>query len=187
MAAFCIDSNSPLFKETAKRLGVSEFELEQIAYKYGNQEGTFGEFPSDEYIKSNLDGVPNYNASEAQAKLWKLRYATPREFDTIEELNEAKQDALRYFNEDSVRYFLNSDGKYELRVGEQSYLENPEQELQEAESEAKALTQKIVELEKQLRSKYIYESSLSTSDGDIKVTISDTDKDADKNKIWLSS
>lgn len=187
MAAFCIDSNSPLFKETAKRLGVSEFELEQIAYKYGNQEGTFGKFPSDEVIKASLNGVPNYNASKAQAKLWKLRYSTPREFDTIEELNEAKQEALRYFNDESVRFFLNSDGKYELRVGEQSYLESPERELQDAEDDANALTKKIIELEKQLRSKHIYESNISTSEGDIKVTISDTDKDANKDIIWLSS
>lgn len=119
MAAFCVNTHSRLFKDTAKRLGVSEFELEQIAYKYGNQEGTFGQFPSDEYIKEQLDGVPNYNASEAQAELWKMRYSTPREFDTLEELSAAKKDALQYFGDESVHSFVNADSKYELRVAEQ--------------------------------------------------------------------
>ena len=119
MAAFCINTHSQEFKDTAKRLGVSQFELEQIAYKYGNQEGTFGQFPSDDYIKEQLNGVPNYNATEAQAELWKLRYSTPREFDTLEELNAAKKDALQYFEDESVHSFVNADGKYELRVAEQ--------------------------------------------------------------------
>ena len=119
MAAFCINTHSQEFKDAAKRLGVSQFELEQIAYKYGNQEGTFGQFPSDEYIKEQLDGVPNYNATEAQAELWKMRYSTPREFDTLEELNAAKKDALQYFGDESVHSFVNADGKYELRVAEQ--------------------------------------------------------------------
>ena len=71
--AFCVNTHSQEFKDTAKRLGVSEFELGQIAYKYGNQSETYGQFPSDEYVKEQLNGVPNYNASEAQAELWKLR------------------------------------------------------------------------------------------------------------------
>ena len=119
MAAFCINIHLQEFKDTAKRLGISEFEFEQIAYKYGNQEGTFGQFPSDEYIKEQLSGVPNYNATEAQAKLWSLRYSKPREFDTLEELNAAKKDALQYFSDDSVRSFVNAYGKYELRIAEQ--------------------------------------------------------------------
>ena len=187
MAAFCINTHSQEFKDAAKRLGVSQFELEQIAYKYGNQEGTFGQFPSDEYIKEQLDGVPNYNATEAQAELWKMRYSTPREFDTLEELNAAKKDALQYFDDKSVRGFVNADGKYELRVAEQSYLENPEKELLDTEDAARALTEKIITLEKSLRGKYIYEGTIKTSDGEIKVTISDTDKDSNQDKIWLSS
>ena len=187
MAAFCINTHSQEFKDTAKRLGVSQFELEQIAYKYGNQEGTFGQFPSDEYIKEQLDGVPNYNATEAQAELWKMRYSTPREFDTLEELNAAKKDALQYFNDSSVHSFVNADGKHELRVGRQEALENPEEELRKVEDEARALTERIITLEKSLRGKYIYEGTIKTSDGEIKVTISDTDKDSNQDKIWLSS
>lgn len=187
MAAFCVNTHSKLFKDIAKRLGVSEFELEQIAYKYGNQEGTFGQFPSDEYIKEQLDGVPNYNASEAQAELWKLRYSTPREFDTLEELNAAKKDALQYFDNNSIRSFVNADGKYELRIGKQEALENPETELKRAEEEVQSITRRIIEIEKQLRSKNIYENIISTSDGEIKVTISDSSKDSGEDKIWLSS
>ena len=187
MAAFCINTHSQEFKDTAKRLGVSQFELEQIAYKYGNQEGTFGQFPSDEYIKEQLDGVPNYNATEAQAGLWKMRYSTPREFDTLEELNAAKKDALQYFDDSSVHSFVNADGKYELRIGRQEALENPEVELRKVEDEAKALTERIITLEKSLHGKYIYEGTIKTSDGEIKVTISDTDKDSNQDKIWLSS
>ena len=185
--AFCVNTHSQEFKNTAKRLGVSEFELGQIAYKYGNQSETYGQFPSDEYVKEQLNGVPNYNASEAQAELWKLRYSEPLVFDSFSQLQQARTEALQYFGAESVRYFKNADGKYELRIGKQEALENPETELKKTEEEARSITRRIVEIEKQLRSKNIYENTISTSDGEIKVTISDSSKDSGEDKIWLSS
>ena len=118
MAAFCVNTHSKLFKDTAKRLDISEDILELIAYKYGNQEGTFGKFPSDEYILNSLEGKQDVNASEAQIRLWELRYSQPRVFETIEEANQFIQDTQEYFDNDSIVLTTTNDGKFRVSVAE---------------------------------------------------------------------
>lgn len=118
MAAFCVNTHSKLFKDTAKRLDISDDILELIAYKYGNQEGTFGKFPSDEYILNSLEGKQDVNASEAQIRLWELRYSQPRVFETIEEANQFVQDTQEYFDNDSIVLTTTNDGKFRVSVAE---------------------------------------------------------------------
>ena len=118
MAAFCVNTHSRLFKDTAKRLDISEDQLELIAYKYGNQEGTFGKFPTDEYILDSLQGKQDINASKAQVELWNLRYSQPRVFETIEEANQFIQDTQEYFDNDSIVLTTTNDGKFRVSVAE---------------------------------------------------------------------
>lgn len=116
MAAFCVNTHSKLFKDTAKKLDISEDQLELIAYKYGNQGETFGKFPSDEYILSSLQGKQDVNASESQVELWNLRYSQPRVFETIEEANQFIQDTQEYFDKDSIVLTTTNDGKFRVSV-----------------------------------------------------------------------
>lgn len=118
MAAFCINTRSKQFKDTAKRLDISEFKLEQIAYKYGNQEGTYGMFPSDDYINRALQGKQDTNASEAQIELWNKQYSEPRVFSSIEEARDFVQEASRFFTEDSIALNETNEGKFRVEVGE---------------------------------------------------------------------
>lgn len=116
MAAFCVNTHSKLFKDTAKRLDISEDQLELIAYKYGNQTETYGKFPSDEYILSSLQGKQDVNASQAQVELWNLRYSQPRVFETSEEANQFIQDTQEYFDKDSIVLITTNDGKFRVSV-----------------------------------------------------------------------
>ena len=118
MAVFCVNTHSKQFKETAKRLNISEGQLELIAHEYGNLEGMNGEFPSDEYIQSKFEGKPLQNASQATIDIWNLRYSTSQLFNTREEYESAKLEAMQYFPESSIGDKKTFDGKYELSVAE---------------------------------------------------------------------
>ena len=51
----CVNTHSKEFKDTAKRLNISEEFLETIAHEYENTEGNEGSFPSDSYILSKVE------------------------------------------------------------------------------------------------------------------------------------
>ena len=117
--SFCVNIKSSQFKETAKRLDISEGQLEEIVHKYMNSEGTENQFPSDDYIQQQVSGKSNTSASESQVRLRSEKYSKPQVFDTQDALQAAKTEALRYFDESSIGVKKTLDGKYELRVSEQ--------------------------------------------------------------------
>lgn len=118
MATFCVNINSKQFKDTAKRLDISEGQLELIAHEYGNIEGQIGEFPSDEYILSKVNGRSEENALPSTIDLWNKRYQEPQTFDTFEEFEKAKHAAMNFFPEYSIGVKKTAEGKYEMRVAE---------------------------------------------------------------------
>lgn len=123
--SFCVNTKSPQFKETASRLGISEGQLELIAHKYGNQEGTYGQFPSDNYIVAQMLGTPELNADESIVRLWNTEYQQAQVFDSVEELEKARAEALKYFDESSVRVTTLQSGKMMLNVAEPNSTEEP--------------------------------------------------------------
>lgn len=123
--SFCVNTKSPQFKETASRLGISEGQLELIAHKYGNREGTYGQFPSDNYIVAQMLGTPELNADESVVKLWNTEYQQAQVFDSVEELEKARAEALKYFDESSVRVTTLQNGKMMLNVAEPNSTEEP--------------------------------------------------------------
>ena len=116
---YCVNTQSPLFKEKAKQFGISEGQLENIAHEYGNQEGNNGAFPSDGYIQEKLNGVPNYQASELQAKVWNEKYFRPIRFANASDMMAARQTAEELFGKSSVGVKEIGDGTFELRVAQQ--------------------------------------------------------------------
>jgi len=125
MAAFCVNTHSKEFKDTAGRLGISEGTLKLIAYEYGNQEETFGQFPSDNYIMSKVVGRPEMNADDAIVKIWNARYQQAQVFDTPEEFRMAKKEALRFFDADSIGVSSLPDGRIQMVVAEPNSHEEP--------------------------------------------------------------
>lgn len=123
--SFCVNIKSKQFKDTAARLGLSEGQLELIAHKYGNSEGTYGQFPSDNYIMGQVIGRPELNADENIVRIWHERYQNAQTFATAEELNAAKTEALRFFEESSIGTTTLPDGRLQMVVAEPNSTEEP--------------------------------------------------------------
>lgn len=105
------------FKETAKRLGISEAQLEQIAYEYINQEEG-NDFPSDSYVLSKMYGEENIVENDDQIKIWESRYNLPKIFETREQAEAYKADASRYFNPASIPVIELPNGSYKVQVNQ---------------------------------------------------------------------
>ena len=124
--AACVNLNSKEFKETSKRLNISEKYLEPIIHKYINTVGNEDSFPSDSYIREQLIPKPIESASDAIRKFWKDYYSSPAVFDSFEEFKSAIETAVNIFGYDSVVPFERADGKYEIRVGNLVKETNPQ-------------------------------------------------------------
>lgn len=124
--AACVNLNSKEFKETSKRLNISEKYLEPIIHKYINTVGNEDSFPSDSYIIEQLTPKPISEVSETIRKFWKDYYSSPAVFDSFEEFKSAIETATNIFGYDSVIPFERADGKYEIRVGNLVKETNPQ-------------------------------------------------------------
>ena len=67
--SFCVNIKSPQFKETAKRLDISDGQLELIAHEYINLVSNPDSFPSDEFIRSRFEGISELNAPQKVVEL----------------------------------------------------------------------------------------------------------------------
>lgn len=105
------------FKETAKRLGISEAQLEQIAYEYINQEEG-NDFPSDSYVISKMYGEENIVLNDDQIKIWDAKYNLPKIFETREQAEAYKADASRYFNPAAIPVIQLPNGSYKVQVNQ---------------------------------------------------------------------
>lgn len=136
----CVNIKSEEFKNTAKRLDLSSETLEMIVHEFQNTVGNEDTFPTDEYIQSKLLGK-SYKLSIDQEELWNNRYSNPIVYDTIDEANAARREALNYFNEDSIVLYENNSGKYVLRVASPDFTDEYNEILKNAprNSEGKLL------------------------------------------------
>lgn len=114
--SFCVNIKSPIFKETAKRLDISEVELELIAHEYINaiQDGTA--FPDDSYIQAKYSGTPMVNATVAQKEVWKAKFSTPQVFKTMQDANAYIESVKTYLDPESIGVKTRMDGNVEVRV-----------------------------------------------------------------------
>ena len=118
MSVACVDTNSPVFKNKAKELGISEGQLENILHEYNNSSILQSQFTEDQYIESKLNGLPNTQASDIMVEAWEKAYSEPKTFDSIEDFNRAKIQAISIFGEQSVGHRETLDGKHTLTVAE---------------------------------------------------------------------
>ena len=138
----CVNIKSEEFKSTAKRLDLSSETLEMIVHEFQNTVGNEDTFPTDKYIQSKLLGK-SYKLSIDQEELWNNRYSNPIVYDTIDEANAARREALNYFNEDSIVLYENNSGKYVLRVASPDFTDEYNEILKNAprNSEGKLLVE----------------------------------------------
>ena len=114
MGVHCINPKSKDFLNISKRLNISPANLEDIIHKYQYENDT-DEYPSDDYIKAALEGTRT-TMSQEQADLWERYYQKPKRFKTLQELNRAKQNALKFFRKEAISEYIDADGNYVLKV-----------------------------------------------------------------------
>ena len=114
--SFCVNIKSSQFKETAKRLDISEGQLELIAHEYINLVSNPDSFPSDEFIRSRFEGISELNAPQKVVELWNKMYSVPKVFSDYSSFRTARDKAIRYFGDKAVGTRVTQDGKLVLSV-----------------------------------------------------------------------
>ena len=128
MGVHCINPKSKDFLNISKRLNISPANLEDIIHKYQYENDT-DEYPSDDYIKAALEGTRT-TMSQEQADLWERYYQKPKRFKTLQDLNRAKQNALKFFRKEAISEYVDADDNYVLKVAA-PINKNYEKELQD--------------------------------------------------------
>lgn len=113
----CVNISSKEFKDTAKRLNISEGSLENIVHQFINSEGNENSFPSDSYILSKVEGQPFTEAlSEKAQKLVDLKYSKPITVETYNDAKAVMNDMAQYFDSKHIGLKETLDGKYEVSL-----------------------------------------------------------------------
>lgn len=114
----CVNISSNEFKALAQRNGISESTLELITHKYWMETGNEESFPSDVYIQAQTGNAQYLEKGDAIIKLWDRKYKTPQEFKTLEELQTAQDEALKFFPPEALVHYRNSKSTFTLVVKE---------------------------------------------------------------------
>lgn len=116
MNVFCVNKSHKDFKKLSKELDIHEDQLNDIIFKYENDNQT-DQFPSKEYIENVLRG-DNPITSQDQYGIWLNKYSEPKVFDSIESATSYIEEAKSFFpakNAIVVKHKLN--GQREVSVG----------------------------------------------------------------------
>ena len=103
-------------KKQAESLGITEGQLRNILQEYTNSPELQSQFTEEEFVDSKLNGLPVIGVSNAQMQAWDEVYSATREFDSIEEYNEAASTAEAIFGKNAIGHRETSEGKHILSV-----------------------------------------------------------------------
>lgn len=105
------------FRDTAKRLDISENQLEGILHEYFNDPAVVDKetYPSDEFILSKVQGQP-FLGDENQVYLWNQKYNQPIQAANVQELNALKEHLEQFFPPESIGVKENANGTYTVVV-----------------------------------------------------------------------
>ena len=112
----CVNRSSKEFKFLAERNNLSINALELITHKYWLENKTEDYFPSDVYIQAQLGKIPYEEPSKPVRDLWEMKYKEPQTFKTLEALEDARKEALRYFPEEAVTYHMDFKDNFVMIV-----------------------------------------------------------------------
>ena len=115
MSNFCVLHDKG-FVEKARELNLSENTLDGIIHNYRSNHQ--GEDPSDDYIRTLLQGTNNVSLDsyEDALKVWQNKYSSDIIFSNNDELQLAKQEALSLFKDSAVVDYVDNEGNYVLHV-----------------------------------------------------------------------
>lgn len=116
MNVFCVNKSHKDFKKLSKELDIHEDQLDDIIYKYEN-DNQVDAFPSKEYIENVLRG-DNPITSQDQYGIWLNKYSEPKVFDSKEEANSYIEEAKRFFpGKEAIVVKTKNNGQLEISVG----------------------------------------------------------------------
>ena len=110
--SLCVNTSLKEFKDTAKRLDISESSLETIVHEYINAEGNVNAFPSDYFILSKTEGEPFDKLSEKEQKLIDLKYKNPITVDSFSDAQALMNDMVQYFDPKHIGLKETYGGKF---------------------------------------------------------------------------
>ena len=112
----CVNIKSREFRNLATKNNIDSNTLELITHKYWIEKGSEELFPTDFYIQAQLGNTQYKEPGKSVRELWKTNYSTPKEFSSMEELQVAQQEALKFFSSSALVHYKNAEGKYVLNV-----------------------------------------------------------------------
>lgn len=116
MNVFCVNKSHKDFKKLSKELDIHEDQLNDIIYKYEN-DNQVDTFPSKEYIENQLRG-DNQVTSQDQYGIWLNKYSEPKVFDSKEEANSYIEEAKRLFPaKEAIVTKRKVNGQIEVTIG----------------------------------------------------------------------
>lgn len=114
----CVNRTSKEFKNLTQMNNVSSSTMELIVHKYWQETGNEGDFPPSLYIQSQLGSTQYVESSENVRNIYNERYTELLVYNTMEELETARQEALKFFPEKAVVWYKDTNDKYTLSVKE---------------------------------------------------------------------
>ena len=118
-SVFCVNTPSEEFKDTAKRLDVSEGQLETTLHEYFNREDVTDKetYPSDEYLKEQWQGKPFVGSGE-QVELLDKYYSKPIFAETQSSVRALVEHLSQFFPIDSIGIKQKNNGSFEVKVND---------------------------------------------------------------------
>ena len=114
--SLCVNTSLKEFKDTAKRLDISENSLETIVHEFINAEGNVNAFPSDYFILSKTEGQPFDKLTENEQKLIDLKYKNPIVVDSFADAQAVMNDMAQYFDPKHIGLKETYNGKFSVSL-----------------------------------------------------------------------
>lgn len=112
----CVNRSSKEFKLLANHYNLSINALEIVVHKYWMENKTEDYFPSDVYIQAQLGKIPYQEPAKSVRDLWNKQYSAPKEYESMEEVEQAINEAKKFFPASAMHYHQNSNGKYTFLI-----------------------------------------------------------------------
>lgn len=114
----CVNRANKEFKDLAAMNDISINTMELITHKYWKQTGKEDQFPPSLYIQTQLGQYQYKEPIQEVRTIYNREYKQPHVYDTLEELDAARKEALKYFPREAASFYINSQGKYVLNIKE---------------------------------------------------------------------
>ena len=112
----CANIKGSEFIKLAKDNNLSISTLENITHQYWIEKNSSEDYPTSTYIQAQLGNVPYKEEHKIVRDFWKKYYSKPQIFNTLEEVNEAYNEAKKYFPESVIVKYADNRERYVLTV-----------------------------------------------------------------------